>query len=139
MALLESANGHLSNLSTTPRGARLGGVETLDDAFRTLVSASIVQTRCIRCHVRDGAAAGTRLIFAGGDASHAAQNLAVFTDFLRQQGDGAELILNKIQGVDHGGGVQIAAGSVAFQIAIEDVVGLSTQLPVMREVIGDEL
>ncbi len=114
MALLESANGHLSNLSTTPRGARLGGVETLDDAFRTLVSASIVQTRCIRCHVRDGAAAGTRLIFAGGDASHVAQNLAVFTDFLRQEGDGAELILNKIQGVDHGGGVQIAAGSTDY-------------------------
>ena len=32
-----------------------------------------------------------------------------------------------------------AGTGVAFQLAIEDVVGLSTQLPVMRKEIGDEL
>ena len=32
-----------------------------------------------------------------------------------------------------------AGAGVAFQLAIEDVVGLATQLPVMQEEIGDEL
>ena len=32
-----------------------------------------------------------------------------------------------------------AGAGVAFQLAIEDVVGLATQLPVMRDEIGDEL
>ena len=32
-----------------------------------------------------------------------------------------------------------AGAGVAFQLAIEDVVGLATQLPTMQEEIGDEL
>ena len=38
----------------------------------------------------------------------------MFENFLADVEDGGELILNKIQGVGHGGGVQVAAGSVDF-------------------------
>ena len=41
-------------------------------------------------------------------------NLGVFEDFIAEVADGATYILNKIQGVGHGGGVQVAAGTPEF-------------------------
>ena len=46
---------------------------------------------------------------------HEAHNLGVFEDFLAKQEDGADYVLNKIQGVGHGGGVQVAAGTPEFE------------------------
>ena len=48
------------------------------------------------------------------DADHLAKNLSVFETFLAEVEDGAELILNKVQGVGHGGSVQLAAGTDGF-------------------------
>ena len=45
---------------------------------------------------------------------HQSHNLAVFRDFLDAVEDGADYVLNKIQGVGHGGGVQVPAGTDAF-------------------------
>ena len=47
-------------------------------------------------------------------SDHEAHNLRTFETFLAEVDDGASLILNKIQGVAHGGGVQVAAGSDEF-------------------------
>lgn len=117
MSLLRSPTGHLTNLSTAPgRGAAgSAGEETAEDVFRDSVSP-IVQSKCVNCHVEGGTSGNTRLVFvrAADDENHLATNLAVFEDFLAEVEDGADLILNKIQGVGHGGGIQVAAGTEEY-------------------------
>lgn len=104
MSLLPGANGHLANLSTfaAPEDTTAAGI------FAAHI-APIVQTQCASCHVVGGVAAGARLIFErGDDAATEERNLRAFADFLANVGDGADVILHRVQGVGHGGGVQIA-------------------------------
>ena len=109
MSLLRSPTGHLTNLSTAPGGG--DGAVTAASFFAERVSP-VVQSKCVNCHVEGGASGNTRLVFVRSDnADHLALNQRVFADFLADAEGGAELILNKIQGVAHGGGVQAAAGT----------------------------
>ena len=117
MSLLESPTDHLTNLSTS-RG--LGGgvdqepvAQTAEDIFRQFISGPIVQPKCVTCHVEEGVSGTTRLVFAGtSNPDHQSVNLGVFRDFLAEVDDGANYILQKIQGgLAHGGGVQVEAGS----------------------------
>ncbi len=123
LSLLSSPTGHLTNLSTAPqRGA--GPVATAEELFRTLISGPILQTKCINCHVEGGVSGNTRLVFVtDADADHLAANLSVFEDFLAEVEDGADLILNKVQGVSHGGGIQLASGTEEFS-SMERFLGL---------------
>ena len=108
MSLLSSPTGHLTNLSTAPqRGA--GPVETAEEAFEELISP-IVQSKCVNCHY-DGNATGDMPVFVrDADEDHLAKNLKEFEDYLAEQADGADEILDKIKGArGHGGGVQVAA------------------------------
>ena len=122
MSLLSSPTGHLTNLSTVRGEVVQEGEdeETAADVFRQHISGPIVQGKCIACHVEGGVAGATRLLFVGAStANHEARNLAVFEDFIAKVEDaevenGATYILNKIQGVAHGGGVQVAAGTPEF-------------------------
>ena len=114
MSLLSSPTGHLTNLSTAPeRGA--GPVETAAEAHEALISP-IVQSKCVNCHVEGGASGHTPLVFVRAtDADHLAKNLKAFEDYLAEVDDGAERILNKIQGaLAHGGGVQVSAGTEEY-------------------------
>ena len=109
MSLLSSPAGHLANLSTSTPD------ESAESVFRELVSGPVVQAKCALCHVPGGIAGATRLLFARPSSpSYQSHNLAVFRDFLDTVDDGAEYILNKIQGVAHGGGPQVAAGTDGF-------------------------
>ncbi|MDE0003196.1 MAG: DUF1588 domain-containing protein, partial [Rhodospirillaceae bacterium] len=97
--------------------------ETAEDVFRVSVSA-IVQSQCVACHVAGGVSGNTRLVFAGSAmAGHEATNLNVFKEFLAAVDGGADLILNKVQGVSHGGGIQLAAGTDGFA-AMQRFLGL---------------
>ena len=108
MSLLRSPTGHLTNLSTAPNSAR---GETAAEFFAARVSP-VVQAKCVNCHVEGGVSGNTRLVFVRSEnADHLELNRQAFADFLAEAEDGAELILNKIQGVAHGGGVQAAAGT----------------------------
>ena len=110
MSLLSSPTGHLTNLSTVPAPGK-----TAAEVFAERISGPIVQGKCIVCHIPGGLAAVTRLHFVGAsNADHVAHNLGVFENFVSEVEDGATLILNKIQGVAHGGGVQVAAGTPEF-------------------------
>ena len=115
---LSTPTGHLTNLSTVPRAAV--SAETAADVFRERISGPVVQGKCIVCHVGGGLAGATRLLFVRAPAAnHEARNLGVFEDFIAavedaEVEDGAAYILNKIQGVAHGGGVQVAAGTAEF-------------------------
>ena len=107
MSLLRGPAGRLANLSTV---ASASG-ETAASFYEARVSP-VVQAKCANCHVEGGASGNTRLVFARStNADHLALNQRAFADFLAEADDGAELILNKIQGVAHGGGVQAAAGT----------------------------
>ena len=77
---------------------------------------AIIQGQCIACHVDGGASANTRIVFVtGSDASSRRSNRQTLADFLSLVEGGAELLLNKVQGVSHGGGVQLQAGSSGFE------------------------
>ena len=92
--------------------------ETAEEVFRDHVSGAVIQSRCVNCHVEGGVSGHTRLVFvrSSDTADHETLNLQAFQDFLAAVEDegGGEYVLNKIQGVSHGGGVQVAAGSADF-------------------------
>ena len=117
MSLLSSPTGHLTNLSTIRGKVVVQGVgETAAEVFRERISGPIVQTKCVTCHVKGGQSGNTRLVFLPlSNPDHEAHNLQVFKDFLADVDDGATYILNKIQGVAHGGGVQVAAGTADYE------------------------
>ena len=110
MSLLSSPTGHLTNLSTVP--AR---TESAADVFSEHVSGPIVQSKCIACHVAGGVSENTRLVFVpSSESDHETRNLQAFRTFIDEVDDGANVILNKIQGVAHGGRVQVAAGTAEY-------------------------
>ena len=88
------------------------------EVFRQHISGPIVQTKCVTCHVANGVSGHTRLVFvrAADSPDHEALNLQTFEDLLAAVADegGGSYILNKIQGVGHGGGVQVSPGTEEF-------------------------
>ena len=91
--------------------------ESAQDIFHDHISGPLVQTRCINCHVAGGLSGHTRLVLVRStETDHEAINLRAFEDLLHAvEGDGGvTYVLNKIQGVSHGGGRQVAAGSDSF-------------------------
>ena len=114
MSLLSSPTGHLTNLSTAPDTAM--AVATAADVFREDISGPIVQSKCINCHVDGGLAESTRLRFLpSSNPDHEAHNLQLFEDFIAEVDGGANVVLNKIRGVAHGGGIQVAAGTAEYE------------------------
>ena len=94
------------------------------DLFLNYISGPIVQAKCINCHVEGGRSERTRLVFQPASTpGHRARNLATIEHFLATVDDGAHRILNKIQGMRHGGGVQVPAGSADFD-NMERLLGL---------------
>ena len=116
MSLLSSHTGHLTNLSTAPGGTVRGPGETeVEEVFRRYISEPVVQSKCVRCHVAGGISGHTRLLFVrSSNPDHLALNLQAFRDFFTEVEGAAEWILNKIQGVGHGGGIQVPAGTLEY-------------------------
>ena len=124
MSLLSGPGGHLANLSGVSGrfGDALAGVlespvdtATAQALFGRHISDPLVQSRCINCHVSGGPSGHTRLVFERStNPDHEALNLATFERFLSEVEGGESRILNKIQGVSHGGGEQVPADSEEF-------------------------
>ena len=113
MSLLASPTGHLTNLSTAPRR---GAGATSAEVFEALIAAPVLESKCVNCHVEGGASGTTRLVFAStANSDHRALNLDVLRNFVGTVEDGAALLLQKIQGVGHGGGEQVSADSRDFE------------------------
>ena len=93
-------------------------LEALDgssEVFGRHISERVVQSRCVACHVEGGRSGHTRLVFEKStNPKHEALNLETFERFLSEVEGGASRILNKIQGVSHGGGEQVPADSADF-------------------------
>ena len=91
------------------------GGETAEDVFRQSISEPVVQSKCVNCHVFGGISGQTRLVFAPASTTdHVSRNYRVFEDFVVSVPNAAALILDKIKGVAHGGGVQVPAGSALY-------------------------
>ena len=102
--------------------------QTAAEVFHAHISGPIVQSKCANCHVQGGQSGHTRLVFVRtAEASdHETLNLRTFEDFLAtvdEAGGGGNYILNKIQGVSHGGGTQVPLGSAHF-VNMERFLGL---------------
>lgn len=114
------------NLAWTPGGGEPAELEAgtpeagedtanPEEVFETLVSDSVVQGKCVNCHVSGGVSSHTRLVLVpAAVADHMNVNRRVFEDFVADVEGGAELILNKVQGVGHGGGEQLPAETAGF-------------------------
>ena len=89
--------------------------ESASGLFAEHIPEQVVQSKCINCHVDGGVSGHTRLVLSPSTADgHESLNLAAFEDLVASVEDAADLILNKIQGVGHGGGIQVPAGSADF-------------------------
>ena len=92
--------------------------ETVEEVFHDYISGPIIQSKCVNCHVRGGVSGHTRLVFVRSSdaADHQTINLRAFEAFLDEVAEegGGTYVLNKIQGVAHGGGVQVSLGSGHF-------------------------
>ena len=123
MSLLSGPSGHLANLSSAPSATLglladasegSGDTATAAEVFGEHISG-VVQSKCIACHVEGGVAGNTRLTFVpSGTPDHEALNLQAFSGLLSEEQGDTSYILNKIQGVSHGGGAQVLAGSADF-------------------------
>ena len=107
----------VASMASDTGAPRAQGGDSAEEVFEDHISEPIVQSRCINCHVAGGVSGHTRLVLAPSTAaSHEALNLQTFKSLLDAVADdgGAGYVLNKIQGVAHGGGVQVPAGSSDF-------------------------
>ena len=97
---------------------RAQNAETAAEVFGRHISGPVVQSKCVNCHVAGGVSGHTRLVFvrASDTDDHEALNLETFEALLAklEEEGGGGYVLNKIQGVAHGGGAQVPAGSTNF-------------------------
>lgn len=77
------------------------------------VKSQVVDSICLSCHVNNGFAGSTNLVFAAG-ADEA--NLQAIRGYLELRADDGETLLTKVTGgLSHGGGVQLATGSPGYE------------------------
>ena len=103
--------------SGTPVTLAIGAELPAEPASLTLynasISAPIVQSRCVSCHVSGGVSGNTRLVFVRSSVdNYMTLNYNEMVDFVRNTPNGASLILSKPQGIGHGGGIQLLSGSI---------------------------
>ena len=84
--------------------------------FNATVYPTIVQAKCIKCHVSGGEAGVTRLVFVtSANSGHRATNFESMRAFVAGGDDRAMLVLDKVRGLaDHGGGEQVGDGSPEY-------------------------
>lgn len=100
-------------LAPTPTPEPLTSREKAFALYEDSISSSIVQSKCVRCHVQGGAAGGSSLRFLRDNTDFSA-NIAMFEALLNGRASGKQYILGKVSGNGHGGGMQLSTGSVGY-------------------------
>lgn len=91
--------------------------DTAEAYYAANVGSQVVEAICVSCHVSNGLAGSTSLIFAAG-ADDA--NVETIRSYLALRNDGGETLLTKVTGgLSHGGGVQLVAGSPGYESLAE--------------------
>ncbi len=107
--------------SGTPIRISLSGQNTTDlqsaafKVFTDTVSQPIIQNNCIACHSATGSAASSKLLYKTTlQPGYQNANFDVLLNYILNVPNGSSLILSKAQGISHGGGARLAAGSNEF-------------------------
>lgn len=116
----ESAGGEGSGGGGGAANAGVESGECVDDAdyFEDVVWAEVVQPICVGCHVSDGVAASSDLVFvSAANAGFLETNREILADVAGLERDGTSIILLKPSlSVDHAGGEVAPRGSDAYRI-----------------------
>jgi len=98
-------------ITVTEQSAR----DQAQELFASKVSANVVQSRCILCHVSGGSAAGSLHIFVRtSNANHLTINFSQFETLVNQRGR-SYVLSNVTGGQGHGGGVQLTTGMQEYK------------------------
>ena len=91
------------------------------DYYASNVQTQVVEAICLGCHVTNGFASSSNLIFSSGADN---ENLEVIRNYVQLRNDGGETLLTKVTGgLSHGGGVQLSVGSDGYE-ALSELVSL---------------
>lgn len=111
----------LSLYKTDPVTLRLVSYSEVDteamsakDLFSSSVSRDIVSAKCALCHSSTGVASDTRLRFESGSSFDF--NFEALDSFLQDDIGNNALVLGKVAGENHGGGVQLPKGSSGYLV-----------------------
>jgi len=116
-SLLTTPTGFLTNLSR----AVSRNTDRASTLFVDVVSPTIIQGKCIGCHVSGGAAAATELVYVRTvDDDHEQTNFDLLKNYVAGDAALADRILSKAQGgLSHGGGIQLTNGSTDYANLVE--------------------
>ncbi|MFK7863643.1 MAG: hypothetical protein AB8B95_05370 [Pseudohongiellaceae bacterium] len=82
--------------------------------FQETVEQPVINNRCINCHVQGGAASFTALVYERQSSTSTANNIQEISNYIQARQNGVQTILNKTQGIGHGGGPQLQSSSAEF-------------------------
>ena len=85
------------------------------ELFASEIAVNVVQSRCIACHVAGGIARDTGLNFQRANVASTNNNFDVFNTFLAERYGGRDLVLSKVTGGSHTGGIQLREGSLEYK------------------------
>ena len=91
------------------------------DYYASNVQTQVVEAICLGCHVTNGFASSSDLIFSPGAEN---QNLEAIRSYLQLRNDDGETLLTKVTGgLSHGGGAQLSVESDGYE-ALAELVSL---------------
>jgi len=109
-----------------------GGSSATQDFYNANISAQVIQTKCIICHVAGGVAGATRLLYQKSDiADYQTLNLQTIRDFINTVSDGASLVLSKPLGENQTGG-QTHGGGEQLQVDSQEYADLKTLVQMIQ-------
>ncbi len=96
------------------------------ETFEAQLESTVVQAKCILCHVEGGLARSSALQFQRTNTASALNNFASLSAYVEEKG--ADLLLSKITGGDgHAGGMQLSQDSDGYE-AFERVIAAINEL-----------
>jgi hypothetical protein len=89
---------------------------TGQEFFNSNLSDQVVQGVCLDCHIEGGLAQASALVYAPISTSgYETINFNLLQSYIDTDPDNANIILQKVRGVDHGGGQQLDIGTADYQ------------------------
>ncbi|MBO6656089.1 MAG: DUF1588 domain-containing protein [Pseudomonadales bacterium] len=112
---LDNTAGFITNLSRATEGET---IEEVQDSFAYYEEniSSTVQQKCIICHVANGVAGLTRLLYVPtSESGYLETNYNRLESYVSGTDNGGQLLLDKARGISHGGGAQMSSGDQEFE------------------------
>jgi len=116
-----------------------GSGSTAQEYFSERISGSIIQGKCIACHVTGGVASSTPLAYTPlGTPGYAEANYNVLKNYIQNDPSRATTMLQKVLGISHGGGLILASSSTEYGYlkTFLEMIGGDTGLETARGIQG---